>query len=171
MEQQQQTYEVEVERVVDTTTMLDDGTMAMKATTRERVAPAQSVSAPAHVGADYELAPNAAPPSLVSRSLRAETSPSGTRAASDATLIVPQRQRTASLSPSLAASLPANYSSMTGQRSADLENSGVVPEERIAKLRAKWGIPASDVLVRGTSPIPLAVVTCCNHCLTVSVAN
>lgn len=36
--------------------------------------------------------------------------------------------------------------------SADLEQNGLVSEERIAKLRARWGIPASDGLVRGTLP-------------------
>lgn len=149
--------------IVETTTTapIDDGTMAMKATTREHVAPGRSVSAPHHSGgggADAALAPSAAPPSFSSRSLRNETSPSGARAASSTALLSATHKRVSPAPNQLAASLPT-YSAAAGQRSADLESSGVVPEERVAKLRAKWGIPSTDALVRGTPHAPLMTMT------------
>lgn len=148
---EQQTQQPRVHIVETTTTApIDDGTMAMKATTREHVAPGRSVSAPHHSGgggADAALAPSAAPPSFSSRSLRNETSPSGARAASSTALLSATHKRVSPAPNQLAASLPT-YSAAAGQRSADLESSGVVPEERVAKLRAKWGIPSTDALVR-----------------------
>jgi hypothetical protein len=158
---EQQTQQPRVHIVETTTTApIDDGTMAMKATTREHVAPGRSVSAPHHSGgggADAALAPSAAPPSFSSRSLRNETSPSGARAASSTALLSATHKRVSPAPNQLAASLPT-YSA-AGQRSADLESSGVVPEERVAKLRAKWGIPSTDALVRGTPRAPLVTMT------------
>ena len=162
---EQQTQQPRVHIVETTTTApIDDGTMAMKATTREHVAPGRSVSAPHHSdaggsgGVDAALAPSAAPPSFGSRSLRNETSPSGARAASSTALLSATHKRVSPAPNQLAASLPT-YSAAAGQRSADLESSGVVPEERVAKLRAKWGIPSTDALVRGTTHAPWAIIT------------
>jgi hypothetical protein len=164
MEQHTQQPRVHIVETTTTTTAPIDGTMAMKATTREHVAPGRSVSAPHHSdaggsgGADAALAPSAAPPSFGSRSLRNETSPSGARAASSTALLSATHKRVSPAPNQLAASLPT-YSAAAGQRSADLESSGVVPEERVAKLRAKWGIPSTDALVRGTTHVPWAIIT------------